>query len=385
MGTFRLLLVSCWLVSSLFYLNTALGAGEVKNSQSTHVNSLRHSTLSPCPVDGLIVGVRTGEGVAQIDNRGIPFGAEIDILRGALDSTTCKVTTWLEYDSSSKLLKDVASGQVHIGIGGLNPTPERAEAVHLSIPTLLAKNGKVVLTRVVPWFNPSRYGHVFLLVVPIGLLLVSIPTLGWLIFEKEQQQGRSFKQSLSDATWFGKIAITTTGLGDVTMKSMTGRLVVGSYLLFGSTLYSSLVINTVGDAISAPLTTLPTVAYLKGAKVGVGKGSSSELFAKNAGAKIVHTATLDSAIIALQEGEVDAIMGDRREYEALKINRRSELSDFAIPPWTIQTQPPVLLLNGTVYTSNSDITGDGSVTLREFLDYHLIAYQSSAQGLQVGN
>lgn len=384
MKTFRLLLVSCCLLFSLSNLNAACSADEVKN-QPDQGNSLRSSTLSPCPVDGLTVGVRTGEGVAQIDNRGIPFGEEIEILKGTLDSTTCKVTTWLEYDSSAKLLKDVDSGRVHIGLGGINPTPERAEAVHISIPTLLAKNGKVVLTRVVPWFNPSRYGQVFLLVVPIALLLVSIPTIGWLIFEKRQQQGRSFKQAFSDAAWFGKIAITTTGLGDVTMKSMIGRLVVGTYLLFGSTLYTSLVINTVGDAISAPVTTLPTVAYLKGARVGVGPGSSSELLAKSAGAKIVHTSSLDSAIIALQDGKVDAIMGDRREYEALKINRRSELKGFAIPSWTIQTQPPVWLLNETVYKSDSDITGDGRVTLREFLDYHLIAYQSSAQGLQVDN
>jgi ABC-type amino acid transport substrate-binding protein len=170
----------------------------------------------------------------------------------------------------------------------------------------------------------SAVGTLFLVLLAAGFVL-------WL-FERRRNaeefgRGRALP-GIGDAFWWSAVTMTTVGYGDKAPKTFGGRI-VALFWMFASLI----IIAGLTASIAASLTTKTLQEAglsdrpLTELKVGVLEESSPEAFARQRGAVTTSFNSIQEALAALSQGQVDVVLHDA---PVLKYYVRTQFDGLAV-------------------------------------------------------
>ena len=265
----------------------------------------------------------------------------------------------------------LTSRDADVVVGPVSITAERAGRVDFTQPyfnsslAILAPPGGSLFDRFAPFISRTFIaGVVFLIAI---LLLVG--TLIWIAerrFNREQFPESGFS-GVGNGIWMALVTMTTVGYGDRVPVSLAGRVVTGIWMLVSLVIASSLT-AFLATALTLSQMSGPAIRAaedLRGARVGVVRGTTSEAFASQFGSRSVPFPDLAGAVDALGRGETDAVVFDRPILAyLLKQNTelRFRLSDASYQPqnygFALQPDAP---LTDSIGLAILELQGEGEL------------------------
>ena len=154
--------------------------------------------------------------------------------------------------------------------------------------------------------------HFLLILILISILFV-IGTLAWLLERKKNPENFNPNPipGIASGIWWAAVTMTTVGYGDMTPKSLGGRM-VALFWMFASLLLVSAVIAGAASALTIAKIT-PLVAGpedLAKARIATLENSTSDRYLKDRHLKRRYYASVKEGLNALNEGKVDAMVYD---------------------------------------------------------------------------
>ena len=231
----------------------------------------------------------------------------------------------LEYDvqtvgTAQEMIDALKNKTADAGVGALSVTAQREADIDFSQP--FYESGLQVLASgssgsfvdniqqlVANLFNWQLIGMFLLLV----LTMFGISHLVWLYEHKvnEDMWPKDYKKGLWESFWWTISTLLVGGADNKGPVGVGGRIVAIAWMLLSIVLVSlltasfttTLTINTLKGDINGP-------ADLPGREVATLKGSTSETWLTNKGAKVQTFANVTESIAALKDGKVKAVVYD---------------------------------------------------------------------------
>ena len=243
------------------------------------------------------------------------------------------------------LLPNVADGKLDAALGETEVTTESEKAVDFTQPYLMSAVGIALQDRA--WHPDwNTIGKEFfnwtlvqiLLAILAGMVVVS--ALIWLV-ERHHQQGhfRGGVEGFGSALWFSAATMTSVGYGDKTPATLLGRLISFVWMLAGVLLvagFTAAVAASVAAARVNEMVTRPSDLYR--VSCGVAAGSVSQHYLQKQGIPSQTFDSIQSALIALSKGEIEAVVADRisLRYLAKKMAEDQPPVRFKVSPVTFR-------------------------------------------------
>ncbi len=268
-----------------------------------------------CESNKLLVGTKVAPPFAMKDKQGNWEGISIDLWKLIANRLDIKYE-FLEFDLKT-LLKNVEKKDIDIAIAAITITSERERkfdfthsyyTTGLSIATL--KPGEQSWVQVIKRF--FSYKFLFIIFFLVFILFI-IGTIEWLAEKKKNPE--SFNpnpiKGIASGMWWAAVTMTTVGYGDMTPKTLAGRLIAlfwmfTSFFLvsyFVASVASTITVNKMNQFISQP-------EDLSRGKVATIQGSVSDTYLKNIKIYPYYYDSLEKALIAIKEKKVDATVYD---------------------------------------------------------------------------
>ncbi len=261
--------------------------------------------------------------------------------------------TLVPYTNVSKMLEDVNNEELDGAIGPISVTSERAvKNITFSQPFFASNTGVLTADNSGVW-NKIRPFLTINFWVGLGLFVFTIHVVGivfWFIERKKNPE--SFNpgwKGIFGGAWFAIVTMTTVGYGDKSPITVPGRITAAAWMLITALMFSS---------FTAFLTTALVVgsadpAELKGKRVAVIEGTTGARVARTSGAKLRTESSLSSALEALTEGEVEAVVFDTPALQYwLREHRDSGLIVAPCPGTEEHYSFAFFAANGRVYGPN---------------------------------
>lgn len=219
------------------------------------------------------------------------------------------------FPSIDSLLSAVRTGAVDFSINPITVSDERMRTMDFSQPFFIsgttlvrpAQNGLWVFLK--NFFSPAFWSAAALL---LGVLLL-VGLVMWLAERRKNQAmfDRSWR-GLGDGFWWSAVTMTTVGYGDKAPVTNGGK-VVGFIWMFAAIL----IISGITASIASSLTVqsleekITSVEDLHRFETATIKGSSTENFLRMYGLRPRSFNSVDAALKALQDKQVEAVVYDR--------------------------------------------------------------------------
>lgn len=173
----------------------------------------------------------------------------------------------------------------------------------------------------------------------LSLLLLIVGFLVWLAEHKSNPEefGGSRSKGIFSGFWWAMVTLTTVGYGDITPRSVPGRILGLLWMLaalivvsfFTASMTTALTVGQLTGKINSP----DALASLKVASI---EGSTSSKWLEHSNISYQHSNTLDDALKALASNQVDAVVYDEPLLR-WKISH-SYSSGMKILPFTLERQ-----------------------------------------------
>jgi ABC-type amino acid transport substrate-binding protein len=215
------------------------------------------------------------------------------------------------------MLRGVQDGELDLAVGAITVTPEREQRFDFSHPFFvtglgIAVHGQAhggVLAGITGLFSLQFVKAVGVLV----LLLLAIGVLVWLAERRANsaQFGGPPSHGIGSGFWWSAVTMTTVGYGDKAPVTPLGRL-IGLVWMFASIL----LLSVVTGAIAASLTTTQLRGAVAGpddlprVRVGSVTNTTSAEYLEQQGIRFQAYEGLGSAMTALAQGDLDAVVYD---------------------------------------------------------------------------
>lgn len=213
-----------------------------------------------------------------------------------------------------KLFSTVKSGKAEIGFAGATINEEREKIIDFSHPTL--DSGLSILVQSeqkVSIFNTFK--TIFnkeikqILLILLGFVLVAGHAI-WLV-ERGAAFNSAYFPGIIDAFWWGVVTVSTVGYGDFSPITIAGKIIGTIVILLGLAIFglyiakisSLMTVKSLKSNIESP-------EDLKDKKVATKSGTTSEVFLKELGAKVIPFSDINQAFKKLEESQVDAVVFD---------------------------------------------------------------------------
>lgn len=244
-----------------------------------------------------------------------------------------------------QILSDLEKGGLDAAVGELEVTAESERMVDFTQPYLMSSIGIALRNQSwhPDWVSIAKEFFNWTLVqvlvaIFVGMLIVS--GLIW-AFERHHHTGQ-FRGGLSgfgSALWFAAVTMTTVGYGDKTPSTLAGRLISFVWMLAGLLLVASFtaaVASSVAAARVSEMVTRPGDLYR--VSCGVMAGSVPQQFLQKQGIPARPFESMESALVALSKGEIEAVVGDRisLRYLAQKMAQDKPPILFKVSPVSFQ-------------------------------------------------
>jgi polar amino acid transport system substrate-binding protein len=247
---------------------------------------------------------------------GISVGVWSDVARqGALDYRL------ISQPSVEANLQALGDGAIDVAIGPISITPERIamEGIEFSQPYFYSQIGLLVPARTpTVWSRIRPFFHLAAL-SSIGVFLLGLFLVGNLIWlaerEKNSQQfPPGYLHGVGNGMWFALVTLTTVGYGDRHPVTLVGRWIAGVWMIITLLAVSSITAG-LASAFTVSLAGVgaddfQSAADLKGSRMAVIRGTTSETWAEYYGARMIRTDSLQSAIALVEGGEVQGLIYD---------------------------------------------------------------------------
>ncbi len=228
----------------------------------------------------------------------------------------------LEYEYEERdlpgLLEGLEDGSLDVVAAALTVTAQREATFDFTAPFHTTGLAVVVRDESTPvWLKAIKLlasTSFLLLIAMVGVLQLAVGTLVWALEKRanpDQFGQHSLWRGLAAGFWWSTVTMTTVGYGDKTPKTMAGRVVAQAWMLcsvvivsvFTATVASNLTVEQLSSRVRS-------AADLRNVKVSVVEGSTSDLYAEAHDIDAIREEGLESALAALRDGDVDAVVHD---------------------------------------------------------------------------
>ena len=241
-------------------------------------------------------------------------------------------------------IKAVADGTVDLAIGPISITPARLANPKIDFTQpyfhgfealLIPKKPPGLITRLRPFIGWAALSSVGIL---ISLLFI-FGNLIWLAERRNntEQFPRQYLHGVGNGMWLGLVTLTTVGYGDRAPMSRSGRTITGIWMVMSLVAVSSITAGlasafTLSLAELAP-SEIRDKADLRGKKIAVIEGTTSQRWGKLYDIDPVITKDLNEGVEILNQGKVEGIIFDEaplRHYIRKNKNNKLKLANFTL-------------------------------------------------------
>ncbi len=216
------------------------------------------------------------------------------------------------------LLEGLEDGSLDVVAAALTVTAEREAKLDFTAPFHTTGLAVVVRDENTPvWLQALRLlasASFLSLIVLVGALQLAVGSVVWALEKRanpDQFGQHSLWRGLAAGFWWSTVTMTTVGYGDKTPRTMAGRVVAQAWMLcsvvivsvFTATVASNLTVEQLSSRVRS-------AADLRNVKVAVVEGSTSDLYAEAHDIDAIRHNRLNSALTALRDGDVDAVVHD---------------------------------------------------------------------------
>lgn len=224
--------------------------------------------------------------------------------------------TWKQLELPN-LLKDVTDSKIDVGIAAITVTSEREKRFDFSHPYY-----STGLSIAVPIENNNGWSNVikgvfsfkmFQLVLMLLSILAAVGTLMWLMERGKNTEHFSKKpiKGIASGVWLAAVTMTTVGYGDISPKTLSGKIVTLIWM-FVSLLLVSVIIAGVASTLAMsklePLVSGPE--DLARARIGSIQDTTSAHYLLDRKILPTYFPTILGALEALERGDIDAVVYD---------------------------------------------------------------------------
>ncbi len=215
------------------------------------------------------------------------------------------------------LLDAVQSEQVDVGLGAITATAERERRMDFAHPITSSGLGVAVRNQEGSgWLAVAQalVSPAFLKVIgALCLLLLTVGFLAWLLERKRNTEhfGGTRTEGIFAGFWWAMVTMTTVGYGDVTPRTIPGRLLGMVWMLmalmlvsfFTASITSALTVGKLSDSIRG-------ADDLGRVRIASIEGSTSGMWLERNENDYTRVDSLDQGLKQLASGDVDAVVYD---------------------------------------------------------------------------
>ena len=275
------------------------------------------TTLVPhTDTTSLRVGV-AGSAPFVINNNNELTGISIELWQSVAAQAGWNYNTQ-NFKSVESALADLKAGKLDVVIGPISITSERAKTARFAQPyyqsslsILSVSKPPSLWERISPFFSINLLIAVFIFV----FILAIIGTLFWLSERKEnpEQFPNDYLHGIANGMWLAIVTMSTVGYGDISPKTLKGRIVAGSWIVISIIFATSMVAGIASTLTLSSInhTVITKAEDLSRKVVAVPEGSPAASFIKEYGAKEIDMESIAQGIEFLNAKKADAVVFDR--------------------------------------------------------------------------
>ena len=264
----------------------------------------------------LIIGTKIAPPFAMKNEEGQWEGISIELWQ-EIAKTLNYTYQWQEHDLQT-LLKKIEDTSLDASIAALTITAEREKRFDFShayystgLSIALPKttgNGWISIIKGIFSYK------MLLMLLSLGAILFVMGTLVWLMERRKNPEkfNPNTVKGIAGGMWWAAVTMTTVGYGDMTPKSLGGRL-IALFWMFSSLLLISSIIAGMSSALTIantrPLISSPN-DLAKANNIATIKNSTSDLYLKNRRLHRAYYPTVIKGLEALSQGKVEAMVYD---------------------------------------------------------------------------
>lgn len=267
-----------------------------------------------CVVAAEAVLTKTSAPFAMKDPSGQWSGVSIELWEKVAQEVGIK-SEYHETDLEG-ILNGLSAKNAIAGVAAISMTSERERQFDFSHPYFTTKMGLALPGQSSGWWSaiaPFFSMEFFQALTALAMVIFVFGVLVWLFERKKNsdQFGGSFLEGLGSGFWWSAVTMTTVGYGDKAPITPLGRLVglvwmfAGLIVISGFTaaITTSLTINQIDQRVSE-------LSDLKGKKIAVLEGSTSESYLNQLGFITKPVQKIEEAFELLKYQNVNAIAHD---------------------------------------------------------------------------
>lgn len=245
-----------------------------------------------------------------------PEGIVIDVWKEIAFNSDYKYSMF-RYESVDDAIESINTDSLDVVIGSITINRQRAEKVSFTQPFfetemgLLAPEIEITLwEKLSPFFSTT-----FLYAIIVLLFILSI--VGFLVWFSERNSSlEEYKnkpiQGIGIGVWLSIVTMTTVGYGDYAPKSLSGRIVLGTWMIISLIMATSFVAGiastlTASSGANRTISSINEINEKKIATPSVDRVLNS--IRTNGGTSIVVN-NISEGIKILEDNEVDALLYD---------------------------------------------------------------------------